>query len=104
MLGGEISGHFFFGDIGRDDGLVATLTMLEALDDAGASLARLVDSVPRYPITPDIRIPCPADLAHEIVAELEAERALVEGNRQLVERFERKVQARLAEVWGEAAE
>lgn len=72
VLGGEISGHFFFGDIGRDDGLVATLTMLEALDEAGASLARLVDSVPRYPITPDIRIPCPADLAREIVAELEA--------------------------------
>ncbi|NLS79646.1 MAG: N-6 DNA methylase [Chloroflexi bacterium] len=46
----------------------------------------------------------PLDIQRQIVAELEAERALVEGNRALIERMEHKVQARLAEVWGEAAD
>jgi type I restriction enzyme S subunit len=36
-----------------------------------------------------------------IVAEIEAEQALVAGNRELIARFERKVQATLARVWGE---
>jgi type I restriction enzyme M protein len=37
-----------------------------------------------------------------IVVEIEAEQALVDGNRQLIDLFERKTQARLAEIWGEA--
>ncbi len=36
-----------------------------------------------------------------IVAELESERALVEANRKLVELFEKKIQSKLAEIWGE---
>jgi type I restriction enzyme M protein len=39
-----------------------------------------------------------------IVAEIEAERALVAANRELVERFEKKIQAAIARVWGEASE
>jgi len=35
------------------------------------------------------------------VAEIEAERALLEANRKLVELFEKKIQSKLAEVWGE---
>jgi type I restriction enzyme M protein len=42
----------------------------------------------------------PLEVQARIVAELDAERAPVEGNRQLVETFERKMQARLAELWG----
>jgi type I restriction enzyme M protein len=37
-----------------------------------------------------------------LVTELEAERALVEANRELAARFEQKLQSRLAEIWGEA--
>jgi len=37
-----------------------------------------------------------------IVAEIEAEQALVAANRELVARFEKKIQATLARVWGEA--
>jgi type I restriction enzyme M protein len=37
-----------------------------------------------------------------IVAELEAERALVEANRKLVELFEKTIQSKLAEIWGES--
>jgi hypothetical protein len=36
------------------------------------------------------------------VSELEAERALVEANRELAARFEQKLQSRLAEIWGES--
>jgi len=36
-----------------------------------------------------------------IVAEIEAEQALVQGNRELIARFEAKIQATLARIWGE---
>lgn len=36
-----------------------------------------------------------------IVAEIEAEQALVAANRELITRFEQKIQATLARVWGE---
>jgi type I restriction enzyme M protein len=36
-----------------------------------------------------------------IVAEIEAEQALVAANRELITRFERKIQATLARIWGE---
>jgi len=35
------------------------------------------------------------------VAEVKAEQALVEANRKLIEIYERKIQAKLAEIWGE---
>ena len=38
----------------------------------------------------------------EIVAELEAEQALVAANRGLIDRFEKKIQATLARVWSES--
>lgn len=39
-----------------------------------------------------------------IVAEIEAEQALVNANRELIERFEKKIQAAIARVWGDAEE
>lgn len=43
----------------------------------------------------------PLKAQRDIVAELESERALVEANRELIARFEQKLQAKLAEIWGE---
>ena len=37
------------------------------------------------------------------MAEIEAEQALVAGNRELIARFERKIQATLARVWSDEA-
>jgi len=37
----------------------------------------------------------------DIVAEIEAEQALVNNNRELITRMEKKIQATLARVWGE---
>ncbi len=70
-LGGEISGHFFFGELGRDDGLYATLRMLAIMATDGRGLAAMADSVPRYAITPDLRLPCPADKARTILRDVQ---------------------------------
>ena len=70
VFGGEISGHFFFGEIGRDDALYATLLLLELLDEQGRSLAAQADTVPHYAITPDFRLPCAPLEARAIVEEL----------------------------------
>jgi restriction endonuclease S subunit len=43
----------------------------------------------------------PLDVQRRIAAELEAERTLVEASRELIARMEKKIQSRLAEIWGE---
>ena len=48
------------------------------------------------------KIPLPPLATQQaIVAEIEAEQALVAANRELIARFEQKIQATLARVWGE---
>ena len=47
----------------------------------------------------EIPVP-PLETQQAIVAEIEAEQALVEANRDLILRFERKVNAAIARVWG----
>ena len=70
LLGGEISGHFFYGELGGDDALYATLYLLDVLDGLGVSLQEALRTVPSYPITPDIRLPCPSDEALGILDQL----------------------------------
>jgi type I restriction enzyme M protein len=54
-------------------------------------------------IVREFRIPLPPlDTQQAIVAEIEAEQALVAANRELITRFEKKIQATLARVWGES--
>jgi type I restriction enzyme M protein len=51
-----------------------------------------------------VEIPLPPLATQQaIVAEIEAEQALVAANRELIARFEKKIQATLARVWGEDA-
>ena len=45
----------------------------------------------------------PLDMQQSIVAEIEAEQALVKANRELITRFEKKIHATLAGVWGKEA-
>ncbi|MEI6847401.1 MAG: N-6 DNA methylase [Chlorobiaceae bacterium] len=50
----------------------------------------------------DIKIPLPPlSTQQAIVFEIEAEQALVNANRELIERFEKKIQVAIARVWGE---
>ncbi|NBX20006.1 MAG: phosphomannomutase/phosphoglucomutase [Betaproteobacteria bacterium] len=70
-LGGEISGHLFFGDrwFGFDDGTYAACRLLEILSrsaDANAVLHALPDSH----ITPELHIACQEGEAHALVEQL----------------------------------
>lgn len=71
-LAGEISGHFFFGELGYDDGMYAALKMAEILYKTGQKLSEIVDAIPRTLITPDIRIHVPYDRQEGILTGLRA--------------------------------
>ena len=58
-IAGEVSGHFFFGELGYDDGLFAALRMAELVASSGHTLGELVGDIVCPPITPDIRVACP---------------------------------------------
>ena len=50
----------------------------------------------------EIKMPVPPlAIQQQIVAEIEAEQALVTANRELIARFDKKIQATLARIWGE---
>jgi len=75
--------------------------LLESVDLK--SLGENVAAVPSLDRKNAHRIPValpPLATQREIVAELEAERALVESNRKLIEIFEAKIKAKLDEIWG----
>ena len=59
-IAGEMSGHMFFreGWFGFDDALYAAARLLGILDRWGLPLARVVDDIPRYVSTPELRVGC----------------------------------------------
>lgn len=78
-LAGEISGHFFFGELGYDDGIYAALKMGQILRESGKSMAQMLSEIPSTLITPDIRVFCPYALRDswlEKVAEMGKEYAI----------------------------
>ena len=49
-----------------------------------------------------VKLPLPpVATQQEIVAEIEAEQALVDANKELIDRFEKKIQDTIARIWGE---
>ena len=69
VLGGEMSGHFFFADryFGYDDAIYAALRLLEILSHTGKKISTLFSHVPKTYATPEIRIDCPDDKKADIV-------------------------------------
>ncbi|MFZ4394798.1 MAG: N-6 DNA methylase [Kiritimatiellia bacterium] len=68
----------------------------QQLTGRGANISNLSQDILR-----DMEIPLPPlAIQRQIVTELEAERKLVEANRELIARMEAKIKAKLAEVWG----
>jgi phosphomannomutase/phosphoglucomutase len=67
---GEMSGHMFFADefFGFDDAVYAAGRLLRILSHSDRPLSHLLEDVPRYPITPEVRTACPDDRKFEIVA------------------------------------
>jgi phosphomannomutase/phosphoglucomutase len=59
-LGGEMSGHMFFGDdyFGYDDAIYVGLRLIELLSSEKIKLSTLFDQIPVYHSTPELRIDC----------------------------------------------
>jgi phosphomannomutase/phosphoglucomutase len=62
-LAGELSGHVFFADryFGFDDAIYAACRCLEIMDKTGKKPTQLLEGVPRYFNTPEIRCGCDDD-------------------------------------------
>ncbi len=69
LLGGEFSGHIFFGErwYGFDDGMYAAGRLAEILSTHGDSLDEVVDGFPATFNTPEIIIPIAEDQKFELV-------------------------------------
>ena len=67
---GEASGHFFFRELGGDDGIYASLMMARIVKESGRRFSELLAFIPPYFITPDIRIPCPSGDGREVIERL----------------------------------
>jgi phosphomannomutase/phosphoglucomutase len=57
-LAGELSGHIFYQDeyFGFDDAIYVSLRLLRVVAASGTTLGALLDSVPQYVATPEIRL------------------------------------------------
>lgn len=71
-LGGEVSGHFFFGELGYDDGLFAALLMGEIIAKSDRSLKAMTDEIVCPPITPDLRVATPYAMQDECLERFES--------------------------------
>ena len=69
LLAGEMSGHFFFADnyYGYDDAIFASARMLEILSNQEKRLSQLIDELPKYYSTPEIRLKCGENEKFQIV-------------------------------------
>ncbi|MBI1799951.1 MAG: phosphomannomutase/phosphoglucomutase [Candidatus Eisenbacteria bacterium] len=74
-LAGEMSGHMFFseGFFGFDDALFAAGRLLRYVASTGRTLAALVDSIPSYCSTPEMRLACPDDRKFDVVKQVARE-------------------------------
>jgi phosphomannomutase/phosphoglucomutase len=75
LLGGEVSGHMFFGEnwYGVDDGILASCRFLELVSKTGEPVSSHFDSLPHLFNTPELKAPCPDDKKFDVVRELAGE-------------------------------
>jgi phosphomannomutase/phosphoglucomutase len=67
ILGGELSGHYFFRDVPFDDGLIASIRLINILSSTDKRLSDLFDAIPKYFTTPEYRIKVEEEKKFEIV-------------------------------------
>lgn len=70
ILAGEMSGHIYFADryFGFDDALYSALRLAELVGSVDRPLGEMVDAMPSYYATPEIRVDCPDDIKFDVVA------------------------------------
>lgn len=69
---GELSGHFFFSAdfYNHDDGCYTTLRLLDYLSRSGKTLSQLVDSLPKYISSPEIKVGCADDKKVALISKM----------------------------------
>ncbi|OGK76782.1 MAG: hypothetical protein A2X52_22175 [Candidatus Rokubacteria bacterium GWC2_70_16] len=75
LLGGEVSGHMFFGEnwYGVDDGILASCKFLELCSRSPQPVSSHFDTLPHLFSTPELKAPCADERKFEVVAELARE-------------------------------
>lgn len=68
-VAGEMSGHMFFteGFYGHDDALYGAARLLRIVAAAQGPIATMLDDVPTFVSTPELRVECPDDRKFAIV-------------------------------------
>ena len=69
---GELSGHVFFRDKfnGYDDGIYAGLRLIEILSKSDKKITELLENIPIYQSTPEIKVQVPDEIKFKIVDEI----------------------------------
>lgn len=69
---GEMSGHIFFADdyFGFDDAIYASGRLLEIVSQSKQKLSELIDEIPYFISTPEIRVDCADDAKFDVVANI----------------------------------
>jgi len=75
LLGGEVSGHIFFGEnyYGVDDGLLAACKVVDVAARESGPASRLFDTIEHLHSTPELKAPCPDDKKFALIEELARE-------------------------------
>jgi len=83
LLGGEFSGHIFFGErwYGFDDGMYATGRLAEIISSQNQTLDELLAELPATVSTPEILVPVADDEKFALIERFQAEAQFAEGNR-----------------------
>lgn len=72
LLAGEMSGHIFFADkyYGYDDALYSAIRFINILQKGEVPLSQMIDALPHFHNTPEIRIDCPDDRKFKVVDDI----------------------------------
>lgn len=72
LLAGEMSGHMFFNEnyYGFDDGMYASLLIIQIVSKTGKKLSELKTHMPYYNSTPEIRVDCTDEDKFDVVAQI----------------------------------
>jgi phosphomannomutase / phosphoglucomutase len=72
LLGGEVSGHMFFGEgyYAVDDGILAACKIVEIIAREPGPASSLFDSIEHLHATPELKALCPDDKKFELIEEL----------------------------------
>jgi len=82
LLGGEFSGHIFFGErwYGFDDGMYATGRLAEIIASQDQKLDELIAELPVTVSTPEILVPVPDEEKFALIKRFQAEATFSDGN------------------------